>query len=343
MKNKRKTRLTLTAASLCLLTAFPVRAQALSQNAFDTLTQESEDVSYIVDFLDYDGSILDSRVCEYGEKLEDIKIPQRLSDEEYNYQFAGWEPQLSEIVTDCACYMAVYQRQAKSSVSEGNNSFEPEIHEQSEVSQKAFSNAFPSKALDQIHAVSFDVISFQIETEAEKPKPPIENTEIFHDPAIPEDSSFETISSESACETNKNASQEENGNSRPASSLAAAGTDLVPNTPEISAGMDTDSFSAQMEQPDDAAVRKGKQAPARPIEKTIQKNNQVEKAPEKASVQETAQAAVRDTSTPTPAPSLRKSGQFSRAQLSASPLPWILIGCVLGILRFGFRKYRRRS
>lgn len=341
MKNERKTRLALTAASLCLLTAFPVRAQALSQNAFDPLWQESESVSYIVDFLDYDGSILDSRVCEYGEKLENIKIPQRLSDEEYNYQFAGWEPQLSEIVTDCACYMAVYQRQAKSSVSEGNNSIEPEIHEQSKVSQKASSNASSSEAIDQVHAVSFDVISFQIGTETEKPKPPIENTENLHEPAIPEDPSFETISSESARETNKNVSQEENGNSHPAPSLAAAGTDHIPNTLETSAGMDdTDSFAAQMEQPDDAAVRKKKQAPAHPIHK---KNNRVEKAPKKASVQETAQAAVRDTGPPTPAPALKKSGQISSAQLSASPLTWIFTGCMLGMLHFGFRKYRRRS
>ncbi len=339
MKNKRKTRLALTAASLCLLAAFPVRAQALSQNAFAPLWQESENVSYIVDFLDYDGSILDSRVCEYGEKLEDIKIPQRLSDEEYNYQFAGWEPQLSEIVTDCACYMAVYQRQAKSSVSGGNNSMEPEIHEQSEVSQKASSNTSSSEAIDQIHAVSFDVISFQIGTETEKPKPPIENTENLHEPTIPEDSSLETISSESAHETNKNVSQEENGNSHPASSLAA-GTDHMPNTPETSAGIDTDSFAAQMEQPDDAAVRKKKQEPARPIHK---KNNRVEKAPEKASIQKTAQASVSDTSTPTPAPALKKSGQISRTQLPASPLTWIFTGCMLGMLHFGFRKYRRRS
>ena len=35
MKNKRKPRLALAAASLCLLAAFPVRAQALSQNVFD--------------------------------------------------------------------------------------------------------------------------------------------------------------------------------------------------------------------------------------------------------------------------------------------------------------------
>ena len=339
MKNKRKPRLALAAASLCLLAAFPVRAQALSQNVFDPLAEASEDVSYIVDFLDYDGSILDSRVCEYGEKLENIKSPERLSDEEYNYQFIGWEPQLSEIVTDCASYMAVYKRQAKSAVSEEDSIFEPEIHEQSEVSQKASSNASSSEAIDQIHAVSFDVISFQIETEAENSKPPIENAEVLHEPTIPEDSSFEMISSESARETNKNVSLDENGNSHPASSLAA-GTDHMPNTPETSAGTDTDSFAAQMEQPDDAAVRKKKQVPARSIHK---KNNRVEKAPKKASGQETSQEAVRDTSTPTPAPSLKKSGQISRTQLPASPRTWIFTGCMLGMLHFGFRKYRRRS
>ena len=114
----------------------------------------------------------------------------------------------------------------------------------------------------------------------------------------------------------------------------------MPNTPETSAGIDTDSFAAQMEQPDDAAVRNKKQEPARPIHK---KNNRVEKAPEKASIQKTAQASVSDTSTPTPAPALKKSGQISRTQLPASPLTWIFTGCMLGMLHFGFRKYRRRS
>lgn len=178
MKNKRKPSFTLTTAAVCLLAAVPVQAGTISQNLPDSFWGEIETVSYIIDFLDYDGNLLDSRICVYGEKLENIIVPEREEDEQYIYQFAGWEPQLSETVTDCASYMAVYRKKGKSDTDGDGSGFELEMPEETAPSPKVLSNGSHSEEPQQISAISYDVISFHIENPAEEvlPSPIMENT-----------------------------------------------------------------------------------------------------------------------------------------------------------------------
>ncbi len=177
----------MTAAAISLLSAVPVQAaSAVSQNIPDFSQEEMETVSYIIDFLDHNGDFLDSKVCAYGEKLENIPIPVREEDEQYIYQFAGWEPEIQEIVTDCALYTAVYERKAKS-VSDGNkgrgqdcdqNGFERETGEQSRFSPKVLSNGTDPERPSQVSAISYDVISFQIGIREEDSQLPAEEKEI---------------------------------------------------------------------------------------------------------------------------------------------------------------------
>ena len=89
MKNRRRScTITAIAAITYIATILPVYADTspiISDNMigsmddpyfweiFDTVPADPGAVSYVIDFFDNDGSILDSRIYQYGERLENIK------------------------------------------------------------------------------------------------------------------------------------------------------------------------------------------------------------------------------------------------------------------------------
>lgn len=338
MKNKRKTRLPLAAAAICLLSAVPVQASAISQNILDFPQEGTESVSYIIDFLDYDGSLLDSKVCMYGEKLEDIKVPGQREDEQFIYQFAGWEPQISEIVTDCALYMAVYQRKAKSDADGDGNGFELEMPEQLESSPKVLSNGTTPEKTDQIYAISYDVISFQIETQEEEqeedPAPPMEETETSDKPPVSETPLPETVLSKEPDRINKTVPPENEKNSQQLFLPSVSGSEDMSEPTEIPANIHTDAIFSSQVSTDDSNIRKEKKKAA-PLLQT-----EHEKPPKKAQKtlhtsqpQETTEiSAKKPIESQTPAPSLKKSGQVSGKNPFVSLLPGILAGCIGSII-----------
>lgn len=193
MKDQRKSFTIAAAAAACILTAVPVCACTSSDAAddhtdpldsfrefspddpafwddiFDPLSVDPGSVSYIVDLLDWDGEILDSRICQYGDGLDDIPVPETWTDGRYIYEFTGWDPQIPETVTESIACMAVYKKtETESSVSC------PVMQETSDPVKKAASDISNNAAPDQITQVSstsYDVTPFHIETPAPSPEP----------------------------------------------------------------------------------------------------------------------------------------------------------------------------
>lgn len=145
------------------LSAIPVSVKGSLPEGADAFQGEVEDISYIVDFFDYDGNFLDSRICIYGEKLEDIKVPERAEDEEYTYRFTGWEPGLCEIVTESAAYMAVYEKIPK----DGSDPVIPEVSSNS-LERAEPGNIHPESP-KQISSISYEVVPIPAERSAEAP------------------------------------------------------------------------------------------------------------------------------------------------------------------------------
>lgn len=132
-----------------------------------------EDISYVVDFLDYDGSFLDSRICAYGEKIEDVVTPERGEDERYVYEFAGWEPQFSETVTESVAYMALYHRIEKGRGTGEGVVSGPDAEAPPESSVKNLWEERRPGEKDQVSSTSYDVTPFHVETPgAEEDVPP---------------------------------------------------------------------------------------------------------------------------------------------------------------------------
>lgn len=151
--------------SLALSAALPVNAKGCVPDEVERLWENEEDISYIVDFLDYDGNFLDSKICTYGQRLEDIIVPEREEDEEYTYRFTGWQPELCEVVTEGAAYMAVYEKIPK-------DGSDPELPEISSNSQdKNSPETTGPKSPDQIYSISYEVVPIHIETPVPVPTP----------------------------------------------------------------------------------------------------------------------------------------------------------------------------
>ncbi len=158
---KNKSILAMAVFAVCMVAAVPISAAEISGDSLESM----ETISYIVDFLDDDGNILDSKICTYGDVLEDICIPEQKEDEQYIYQFAGWEPQIQEVVTESALYTAVYQRISKID-GKVSDTVPREILE--EIPAASVSKNFcPEKEVEQVTATSYDVVAFHIKTEEE--------------------------------------------------------------------------------------------------------------------------------------------------------------------------------
>ncbi|MCI8814189.1 MAG: hypothetical protein HFH61_02820 [Lachnospiraceae bacterium] len=171
MKNKRKTCFALAiTASIYLPTVIPAYASADHPINYDAFEENFESSCYIIDFLDCDGNLLDSRICAYGEKLSDIKTPEPWEDSEYIYQFIAWKPQLNETVTDCAAYIATYQKIKKNDGNEKDCTPTPTITEtiteepSNSPLTRASSDSFRPDEINQVTSTSYDVTSFSIET-----------------------------------------------------------------------------------------------------------------------------------------------------------------------------------
>ncbi len=124
---------------------------------------------YMVDFLDYDGSLLDSRLCAYGEKIKDTVVPLRQEDARYIYRFAGWEPQFSETVSECAAYTAVYDRIEKSNNGAPGVVSGPDAQESPAALARGAAKDFSPEEIEQASSRSYDVTSFHIEASGEEP------------------------------------------------------------------------------------------------------------------------------------------------------------------------------
>lgn len=73
---------------------------------------EVKEKEYTVTFKDYDGRIISTKTnYHYGDKIEIPEDPTREADETYTYEFAGWNPEISEAetVTGNAEYIATYR------------------------------------------------------------------------------------------------------------------------------------------------------------------------------------------------------------------------------------------
>ncbi len=235
MKNKRKTCFTLfLAASVCLSAATSVYAGTGHMDVYDFFEESSENPCYIIDFMDYDGSLLDSRICVYGEKLTDIINPKPREDEEYIYQFAGWEPQVSETVSGCAAYMATYQKIRKDGAKEPDCTPEPVIREQPTLPNRASSDPNSSglapEEITQVSSTSYDVTRFTLETPTPTPEEPASiDAPVSEEPAPqPETVQKEKILEEIAPEESESPQTDTN------SASPAASSALEPQNMEIS-------------------------------------------------------------------------------------------------------------
>lgn len=152
--------------SLCMTSAVSVNVKGCGPDDLQ-ITENPDDISYIIDFLDYDGNFLDSKICTYGQKLEDIRIPQREEDEEYTYRFTGWEPELNEVVTEGAAYIAVYEKIPK----DGSNPEMPEVSSNSQEKPIPENSNPAPKSPDQIYSISYEVVPIQVETPIPTPVP----------------------------------------------------------------------------------------------------------------------------------------------------------------------------
>ena len=99
---------------------------AVSGEATYTATYSSELRSYLIQWLNWDGSILYEAEFLYGDMPEYIgDVPEREPDMEYVYTFKCWEPEITEVIGETQ-YEAMYKKTYKTSmitldVSKGGN------------------------------------------------------------------------------------------------------------------------------------------------------------------------------------------------------------------------------
>lgn len=215
MKDQRKSLTIAAAAAACILAAVPVCASTSSDTAdgqirafdgigdlspedpafweiLDAMPSDPGPVSYVVDLLDWDGEILDSRICQYGDRLDDVRVPETWTDGEYTYQFSRWDPELPEIITGSMAFTAVYQKTTDSVSC-------PDMPEQetSDPIAKAASdrsNDIPPDRVTQVSSTSYDVTRFHVETPTPSPEAaapptgtPLPQKTAIEGPSDPED------------------------------------------------------------------------------------------------------------------------------------------------------------
>lgn len=346
MKNKRMIHITLTAAALCLSSPALVHAgtvDALSQNSFPPFSETPETIDYVIDFLDSDGELLDSKICSYGEKLDDIKTPEGWEDEDYIYQFAGWEPQLSEVVTECACYIATYQKKAKSAPEGENNDFEPVPWEQTDPSPKVRSDDSGSVETNEVYSISYEVTPIHIETPVEKPDIPEKTEEApgrtpLPAPAEPEkavDNSQRTVT-----EKNKAASQLSSIWEVPASENLPVPS--VPTKAPAPASGDSHSSSTLSGRSgtDSSGKKKSKEKSSNPSFVPEKKNRQKKKNLPDTSSTSTETLPDPDPESNSARPVLKESDQTAK---SAVPLSAFLCGVLISAGTAWLRKQKLKS
>ena len=75
---------------------------------------------YEVTFLNWDGSVLQSTMVNYGElPAYEAATPTKPEDEHYFYTFFGWEPEITIVISE-AKYTAIYEAVEKVSTSTEN-------------------------------------------------------------------------------------------------------------------------------------------------------------------------------------------------------------------------------
>lgn len=162
MKKQKSPSRMLAAAVLCLLSSMPVHACAEGGDLTDLPPDVSEGICYVVDFVDKDGELLDSRVCTYGERLEGIQTPDQREVGGRVYRFTGWEPALAETVTESVVYTAVYQE--AEGTDGGAGSISGAETEVTGTPEKAASGSRHHDGPQQVSATSYDVTPFHVET-----------------------------------------------------------------------------------------------------------------------------------------------------------------------------------
>lgn len=206
MKKRGRYYLALAVTTVCLLSTMPVHASIEGVDLNDTWPESTDGISYVIDFVDQDGEILDSRICTYGERLRDIIVPGQRETGGHIYQFMGWEPEISETVTESMAYMAVYQRidgsDDESTDDAGDPVLEQETKEAPGLLEKAASLSLPVSGREQVSSTSYDVTPFHIESSVEKSDLPDgradDPAEDFFGYMIPEDGVFERTDMEEA-------------------------------------------------------------------------------------------------------------------------------------------------
>lgn len=163
MKKQKRSGRILAAAALCLLSAIPVHACAEGGDPIDLPPDIQEGICYVVDLVDWEGELLDSRICTYGERLEGIPTPDQREVDGRIYRFAGWEPALAETVTESAVYMAIYQEEGSADDGAGSVSGAETGEEAGMPEKAAFGTSHPESP-QQVSATSYDVIPFPVET-----------------------------------------------------------------------------------------------------------------------------------------------------------------------------------
>ncbi|MBQ9762436.1 MAG: hypothetical protein IJV82_05090 [Oscillospiraceae bacterium] len=96
-----------------------------------TATYEAAYIDYIVQFVDYDGTVLSSQVYHYGDTVSIPENPIRVADESYTYEFAGWDREVGACAGD-AVYTATYTateitKLPRMTITSASLSFEDEI------------------------------------------------------------------------------------------------------------------------------------------------------------------------------------------------------------------------
>ncbi|MBP5155764.1 MAG: dockerin type I repeat-containing protein, partial [Clostridia bacterium] len=70
-------------------------------------------IDYTVQFIDWDGGVINEKNYHYGDTVEIPGAPEREADETYTYSFSGWDKQPSQTCAGDATYTAVYGSEEK--------------------------------------------------------------------------------------------------------------------------------------------------------------------------------------------------------------------------------------
>jgi len=79
----------------------------VTENVTYTATFAETYIDYVIKFVDEDGTELSQKTYHFGDSVDASLIPTKASDEQYNYTFAGWSPNITVVEKD-ATYTATY-------------------------------------------------------------------------------------------------------------------------------------------------------------------------------------------------------------------------------------------